>query len=118
MTSEDIVLADAPTSPKFWRRFHGEYLRWVVYVPKEKVEDEDLPIDDKWWIVLHWLPKIKKELYLLLLHKGMGAVEKRLYDDLGIDQIFFENEFDFFIRRLKNMKRLHTASKHLGETGL
>lgn len=118
MTFEDIVLSDAPTSPKFWRRYHAEFLRWVIYEPKDSIEAEDLPIGDKWWILLYWLPKIKKELYTLLLRGGMTAVEHRLYDQLGVDQVYFQNEFGFFIKRLNTMKKLNKASKHLGETGV
>jgi hypothetical protein len=98
--------------------FHKEFLRWVIYEPKKSIYLEDLPIGDKWWVILYWLPKIKKDLYLLLLSRGMRAVEHKLYDELGIDQGYFEKDFGFFIRRLNNMKRLHKASKHLGETGV
>jgi hypothetical protein len=118
MTFDDIVLKDAPTRKSFWNKFHDEFIRWVVYVPKDTIEEEDLPIGDKWWILLHWMPKIKRELYTLLLQRGLTGVEHRLYDELGIDPIYFNRDYDFFIRRLKQIKKLNTASKHLGETGV
>lgn len=118
MTFNDIVLKDAPTRKSFWLKFSAEYIRWAIYEPKDTLEKEDLPIRDKWWILLHWIPKIKKDIYLTLLHKGMTEVEHYLYDTLGVDQHYFEKDYDFFIRRLNTIKRLNKASKHLGETGI
>jgi hypothetical protein len=115
MTSDDLILKDSPNSIRFWQNFHEEFIRWVVYTPKSTVEEE-APIEDKWWVLLYWIPRIKKDLYTLLLQGGMTAVEHRLYDQLGIDPVYFRKEFLFFIKRLERMKRLNRASPHLGET--
>lgn len=115
MKFEDIVLKDAPTTINFWTTYAVESLRWEVYEPAETIEQE-APIGNRWWVLLYWMPKIKKSLYLLLLEKGLMEVEHRLFVELAIDMEYFYKHYGFFMKRLKTMKKLHKASPHTGET--
>lgn len=114
MEFKDIDLAMAPTSVRFHRKLHGEFIKWVVYQPT--TIDKDIPMQDKWYAILYWLPKVKKQIYLILLAKGYRAVEDYLYDELGIYPYYFEREYKHFIKKLKWMQKNNNANTHFGET--
>jgi hypothetical protein len=112
MTFEEIDLSEFPPSKKFVDFIDKKFYIWENYTPT--TIEADIPFEQDWWKYVYWIPKIKKEFYLLAIKEL--DFNKALFakcESLGIDFWFFEKYYGFFIKRLEWMRG--NGSNHAGE---
>lgn len=109
MTLEDVDMAELPAS--LCSVLDKEYMRWEVYAPT--TIEADIPFKDHWWKFVYWMPRIKKEFYILAL----SQTEKAVWDKargLGMNEEFFKTNYRDFLKRLQWMRKNNNYN-HLGE---
>lgn len=109
MKFEDVDFSELP--PKFCLLLDKEFMRWEVYEPT--TIEADIPFEKKWWCYTYWIPKIKKELYVLAISQPEQALWEKFYS-LGIDEMYFRDHYRELIKRLKWMRE-NNDYNHLGE---
>ena len=112
MKFEDLDLSELPTTYEFAKLVDQKFYLWENYKPT--TIEADIPFDQDWWKYAHWMPKIKKDFYLLAIKEldfDLGLLKK--CDSLGMDFWFFSTHYEDFIKRLEWMRK--NGSNHIGE---
>lgn len=112
MTFEEMDLSELPNDRKFIERLEKQMYLWEMYQPT--TIEKDVPFEQDWWKYVYWMPKIKKEFYVMTLReldfsKGLLAE----CDKYGMDFYYFSKHYGFFIKRLEWMRK--NGSNHIGE---
>lgn len=97
--------------PKFCFKLDKEFAKWEEYQPT--TIEKDVPFLRDWWKYVYWIPKIKKELYHLTLSQTESKLWEKL-DSLGIEELYFRDNYRPFLKRLKWMRE-NNGQNHLGE---
>lgn len=112
MTFDDLSLSELPTNTDFSRLIDQRFYLWESYKPT--TIEADIPFDQDWWKYIYWIPRIKKEFYLLALSSlnfDKDLIE--ICNKYGIDHWFFTTHYDFLIKRMKWMRKQKVT--HIGE---
>lgn len=111
MKFEDIDLSELPP------RLHGKIVKeadvWEKYRPGFTPRS-DYPFGRDWWKYVYWIPKIKKEIYQMVITKTNVELEQYFYETLGMDQAWFYRTYRDFHNRLEWMRKNYDYT-HLGE---
>lgn len=109
MTFEQIDFSEVPQ--RLLITIDREFMRWEAYEPT--TIEADIPFKKSWWKYVYWIPKIKKELYLIALSQGEDAVWEKL-GSYGTDELYFRENYNDFVRRIKWMIK-NNKHNELGE---
>lgn len=112
MTFNQIDLSEMPANYKFAKLVDQQFYLWEMYEPT--TIEKDFPFEQDWWKYLYWIPKIKKEFYLMALKEldfNKALIKK--CETYGMDFWFFSTHYKDFISRLEWMRRNGTS--HIGE---
>lgn len=113
MKFDEMELSDFPTNFEFVKLAEKQKYLWERYTPT--TIEADIPFGTDWWKYVYWIPKIKKDFYLLAIQaldfeKEFQAMVINKY---GMDFWFFTNYYDFLVKRLEWMRKQGTS--HIGE---
>lgn len=112
MRASDLELSDLPPSSDFIRKMGSQFYLWKAYTPT--TIEADIPFDQDWWKYAYWMPKIKREFYLMAL--SAPEFDKALIDkckSYGMDFWYFSTHYDFMIERMEWMRKQGVT--HIGE---
>ncbi len=112
MKFEDIDLTEFPSTRHFAEMMDKRFYLWEMYQPT--TIEADIPFDQDWWKYVYWMPKIKKEFYIMTV-KELNF-DKALIDkckSYGMDFWFFNRHYGHFIKRLDWMRK--NGANHVGE---
>lgn len=112
MKFEDLDLSEMPTDYKFAQMVDKQFYLWEMYNPT--TIEADIPFEQDWWKYAYWMPKIKKEFYLMTIKEldfNKALIAK--CESYGMDFWFFSKHYDFFIKRLEWMRK--NGANHIGE---
>lgn len=110
MRLSDVDYMELP--PRLAVVLGSELIRWEVYQPAETIEG-DAPFNRDWWKYVYWIPKMKKEIYLMNLQKN-GEQMDQYWESLGMNKEFLHKHYKEFLKRLAWMRKNNKAN-HLGE---
>lgn len=112
MTEAEMDLVDFPTNFEFVKLAEKQMYLWKMYQPT--TIEADFPFADDWWKYVYWIPKIKKEFYLMSIQSlDFETGLRELIDKYGMDYWYFITYYDFFLKRLEWMRK--QGSTHVGE---
>lgn len=100
MKFEEIDLSEVPAR-LVWV-IDQEWMRWEAYEPT--TIEKDIPFVDHWWKYVYWIPRIKKEFYILAISKPEIEIELKC-NSLGMDYDWFKSHYRDFFRRLAWMRK-------------
>lgn len=112
MKFEEIDLSELPQSYIFSQLVDKEFYQWELYAPT--TIEADVPFNRDWWKYVYWIPKIKKDFYLMAIKALDFETEfESKCLALGIDKVWFDKHYRHFKKRLCWMRE--NGSNHIGE---
>ena len=76
--------------------------------------EADMPFEQDWWKYAYWVPKVKKDFYMMAITSpdfNRGLID--MVDKYKMDFWFFSKHYKHFIKRLEWMRR--NEANHIGE---
>jgi hypothetical protein len=90
---------------------------YILKMYKPTTIEADIPFNDDWWKFAYWIPKIKREFYLIAIKElDMEKAIQEKCNSYGMDYWFFTKHYKEFFRRLNWMRKNSGEYNHLGET--
>ena len=113
MTFEEMDLSEFPPDYKFTEMVERQMYLWEAYKPT--TIEADIPFEQDWWKYVYWMPKIKKDFYLMTLSALdlEKEIQKKCVTELKMDYWFFTKHYKFFLKRLDWMRK--QGATHAGE---
>lgn len=112
MKLEDMDLAELPPTRSFVKMVDQQFYLWEAYKPT-KIE-KDFPFEQDWWKYIYWMPRIKKEFYVMAMSApNFDRALIKKCQSYGMDFWFFTTHYKDFIKRLEWMRK--NRQNHIGE---